>query len=124
MSHFIQVMNLTRRVEHPARIGYCASFGCRLRGLMFRRELPYNEGLLLVELRDSRMDTAIHMLFVPFNLAVFWINHEMKVVDKVIARNWHPIYVPKTTARYILELHPDRWKDYEIGDEVEFKNIT
>ena len=52
---------------------------------MFRSSLANDEGLLLVEARDSRLDTAIHMLFVPMDLAVIWINSKYSVVDTVLA---------------------------------------
>jgi hypothetical protein len=119
----IIVKNLTKQIDQPARVGFCDSFFCRLRGLMFRPRLDHNDGLLLVERRDSRLDTSIHMFFVPFDLAVFWINSEMTVVDKVIARSWRPAYMSKADARYTLEIHPDRFGDYEVGDKVEFKNV-
>ena len=122
MPHPIYIANLSRTLEKPARVGYCDSFTCRLRGLMFRPRLDPDDGLLLVEKRDSRLDTSIHMLFVPFDLAVFWINSDMTIVDKVIAKSWKPAYFPKADAKYTLEIHPDRWADYEIGDKVEFKN--
>ena len=122
MPNPIVIHNLNKPIEKPARVGYCDSFSSRLRGLMFRSRLALDEGLLLVEKRDSRLDTSIHMLFVPFDLAVFWINSKMTVVDKVIAKSWRPAYFPKADARYTLEIHPDRWGDYEIGDKVEFKD--
>lgn len=118
----IFVNNLTRPIQQPARVGYCDSFLCKLRGLMFRRRLSLDEGLLLVEKKDSRLDTSIHMFFVPFDLAVIWINSDMTVVDKVIAKSWRPAYFPKAEARYTLEIHPDRWENYQIGDKVEFKD--
>jgi len=90
---------------------------------MFRSRLSPDEGLLLVEKRDSRLDTSIHMFFVSFDLAVFWINSKMTVVDKVIAKSWRPAYFPKSGAKYTLEIHPVRWEDYEIGDKVEIKNV-
>lgn len=90
---------------------------------MFRTRLLQDEGLLLVEKHDSRLATSIHMFFVPFDLAVFWINSEMVVVDKVIAKSWRPAYFPRAGARYTLEIHPTHWGDYEIGDKVEFKNV-
>ncbi len=89
---------------------------------MFRPRLNLDEGLLLVEKRDSRLDTSIHMLFVNFNLAVFWINSDMMIADKIIAKSWRPAYFPKAKAKYTLELHTYRWSDYEIGDRVEIKN--
>ena len=122
MTKSIIIKNLTNVIDTPAQVGYCDSFLCRLRGLMFRPSLGLDEGLLLVEKRDSRLDTSIHMFFVPFDLAVFWINSDMVVVDKVIARSWRPAYFPKADARYTLEIHPDRWGNYEIGDKVEFQN--
>ncbi|MCE9646247.1 MAG: DUF192 domain-containing protein [Chloroflexi bacterium] len=119
----IHVLNLNKPIDKPASVGYCDSFLCRLRGLMFRRRLAPDEGLLLVEKRDSRLDTSIHMFFVPFDLAVFWINSEMTVVDKVIAKSWHPAYFPKADAKYTLEIHLDRRENYNIGDKVEFKKL-
>ena len=74
--------------------------------------------ILLVGDRDSRPDAAIHMFFVGFDLAVFWISSELEVVDKVVARSWRPAYVPRRPARYVLELHPDHYPDYEIGNKV------
>lgn len=122
MPHPIHIHNLSKKLNKPARVGFCDSFLCRLRGLMFRPRLDPDDGLLLVEKRDSRIDTSIHMFFVPFDLAVFWINSDMTVVDKVIAKSWKPVYISKADARYTLEIHPNRWGDYEIGDKVEFKN--
>jgi hypothetical protein len=117
----ILIQNQNKDVP-PIRGKYCNSFLCRLRGLTFRRELDRDEGLLLVEGHDSRIDTAIHMLFVWFDLAVIWINSDMLVVDKVLARRWHPAYVPKQPAKYILEIHPDRLDDFEIGHKVKWND--
>ncbi len=122
MPNPIFVNNLTKPLSQPARVGYCDSFFYKLRGLMFQARLARDEGLLLVEKRDSRLETSIHMFFVPFDLAVFWINSEMTVVDKIIAKSWRPAYIPKDNAKFTLEIHPDRFGDYEIGDMVEFKN--
>jgi uncharacterized membrane protein (UPF0127 family) len=123
MSHFIFVQNLNQSSVSPARVKYCDSFLCRLRGLTFRNRLELDDGLLLVQgKRDSRVDSSIHMLFVPFDLNVVWINTNMTVVDKVIAKPWRPAYLPAEPARYVLETHPDRWNDYQIGDKVEFKD--
>jgi uncharacterized membrane protein (UPF0127 family) len=123
MSRFIFVRNPNQPDLSPARVKYCDSFLCRLRGLMFRDRLEPGDGLLLVQgKRDSRIEASIHMLFVPFDLNVVWINTDMTVVDKVIAKAWRPAYAPAKPACYILEIHPERWEDYEIGDKVEFQN--
>ena len=118
----ISLENKNRPLPSPLHAIYCDSFLCRLRGLMFRCSLPSDQGLLLVEARDSRLDTAIHMLFVFMELAVIWINSEKVVVDIVLARAWRPAYAPHHPARYILEIHPDRLNEFKIGDQIEFQN--
>ena len=122
MSHPITILNLARPNPAPAVVLFCDSFLCRLRGLMFRASLGRDEGILLVQPRDSRLDSSIHMFFVPFDLAVFWIDNSMNVVDRVIAKSWKPAYFPARPARYVLELNPGRWEDYQPGDQVEFKD--
>ncbi len=123
MPQKIKLKNLSTALNNPASAGYADSFTSKLRGLMFRPRLDLNDGLLLVETQDSRLNAAIHMFFVPFDLAVFWIDSEMRVVDKVIAKSWKPFYMPKTAARYTLEIHPDRFTDYAIGDKVEIEYV-
>jgi len=117
------VHNLNKPALRAARVEYCDSFFCRLRGLMLRPRLARDEGLLLVESSDSRLETSIHMLFVNFDLAVFWINSSLIVVDKVLARAWRPAYFPRVAAKYTLELHAGRQDDYAIGDRVEIKYV-
>ena len=123
MSHFIYIRNLNQPNLSPARVKYCDSFLCRLRGLTFRKQLELDDGLVLVQgKRDSRIDSSIHMLFVPFDLNVVWINSDMTVVDKVIAKPWRPAYLSSEPARYVLEIHPERWEDYQVGDKVDFQD--
>jgi uncharacterized membrane protein (UPF0127 family) len=90
---------------------------------MFRASLPSDQGLLLVEARDSRLDSAIHMLFVFMDLAIIWINSKQVVVDTVLARAWRPAYTPRQPAKYILEIHPSRLNQFRIGDRIEFENV-
>ncbi len=122
MSRYIYINNLTKKLDMPARVQYADEFMSKLRGLMFRPRLEPDFGLLLVGDKDSRLDSSIHMFFVSFDLAVFWINSDMQIVDKVIAKSWKPAYFPKADAKYTLEIHPNRFADYEIGDKVEFVN--
>jgi uncharacterized membrane protein (UPF0127 family) len=122
MPKTIAIENKDRLVEGDLRIKYCDTFLAQLRGLTFRSALGRDEGLLLVGKEDSRLDSSIHMLFVPFDLSVIWINSALQVVDKVLARSWRPAYFSKQPARYTLEIHPERWADFEVGDHVEFKD--
>ena len=122
MPKIITVENHNRTIIEPLQIKYCDTFFAQLRGFTFRSGFARNEGLLLVGSRDSRIDSSIHMLFVSFDLSVIWINSAMQVVDKVLAKSWRPAYFSKQPARYVLEIHPDRWRDFEIGEGVEFKD--
>jgi uncharacterized membrane protein (UPF0127 family) len=119
----IIVKNINRKIGEPAHIKYCETFLTQLRGFTFRTNLLHDEGLLLVGTRDSRLDSSIHMLFVSFDLTVIWINSNMLVVDKILAKSWKPAYFSKQPAKYVLEIHPERWGDYKIGDTIEFHDV-
>ena len=87
---------------------------------MFRRSIHIDEGLVFVYPRDNRMNSSIHMFFVPFELGVIWVNQAGEVVDTVCAKPWRPSYVPQKPASYVIELHPDKLSLVEIGDLIEF----
>jgi uncharacterized membrane protein (UPF0127 family) len=123
MPKIISVHNKNRPIPETLHLKYCDTFFTQLRGLTFRSGISRDEGLLLVGKRDSRIDSSIHMLFVPFDLSVIWINSAMQVVDKVLAKAWRPAYFSRQAARYVLEIHPERWDAFEIGDGVEFKDV-
>lgn len=111
-------MKLTNPVTGKSfSIQYCASFWCRLRGLTFRRSIPPNWGLLLVQARASRLESSIHMLFVFTDLAVIWLDDDFRVVDRTLARTWRPYYAPAHPARYVLELHPEHITDFTVGEQ-------
>ena len=122
MTKYITIQNNNRKIDSLPHIKLCDTFLTQLRGFTLHARLSPDEGLLLVGKRDSRLDSSIHMLFVFFDLAVFWINADQQVVDKVIAKTWRPAYISRQPAQYVLEIHPDRWGDYEIGDTVQFKD--
>jgi uncharacterized protein len=103
---------------HSVRWG--ASFASRLRGFMFRRGVAPDEALLMVEPRESRAGTSIHMFFVNFPLGVVWLNQAGEVVDKVEAMPWRPYYAPRAPARYILETHPAFLDKVVVGDTWAF----
>jgi uncharacterized membrane protein (UPF0127 family) len=118
----IIIRNLSESENHSISADYCSSFLCRLRGLTFRRSILSDYGLLLVFGRDSRLDSSIHMMFVLTDLTIVWINSAFEVVDVILARRWRPLYIPRQPASYVLELHPERLHDFEIGDKVQIRN--
>jgi len=119
-THSVQIRNLSQPGLAPIRGKWCQSFFSRLRGFTFRSSLDYDEGLVLVEARDSRIDTSIHMFFVWTNLAVAWVNSEYEVVDTALAKAWRPYYGPAKPARYVIEFHPNRHGELRPGDRVAF----
>ncbi len=117
----VLVRNLSRPQVHPLIVPYCTSFFCQLRGLTFRIKIASDDGLLLVQRRDSRLDAAIHMICVFTDLAVAWIDSSGVVVDTCLARRWRPFYAPGLPARYVLEMNSERIHDFRRGDRVEFE---
>jgi uncharacterized membrane protein (UPF0127 family) len=102
---------------------WCASWLCRMRGLMFTTRLPQGRGLILVGRADDVANASIHMFGVLFSLGVIWISSKGEVVDCRIARPWR-VYAPRQAARYVLEGLPEMLDDIEIGDELEFIDET
>jgi len=90
---------------------------------MMQPDIDQGTGILLVENKDSRLDSSIHMLFMRFDLAVIWINSSLEVVDVRLARKWQPYLVPACPASYILEIHPQQLSLFEIGDKVEITYV-
>ncbi len=103
---------------------WCDSFGSKLRGFMFKSSLETHEGLVLVEGRDSKLQTSIHMLFVSFDLGVIWVNSAGVVVDTVVAKSWALNYAPQEAARYVIEMHPDLLSQVKIGDRIVFEAVA
>jgi uncharacterized membrane protein (UPF0127 family) len=114
----VLINNKSHPQAAPLRVVVCESFYQRLRGFMFQSSISKDEGLLFIQKSESRIDSAIHMFFVNFDLTVVWINHQNKVVDICLARRWRPFYMPSHKAQMILEIHPGRIKDFCVGDQV------
>ena len=89
---------------------------------MFTRSINDHSGLLIVEHRDSILGASIHMLFMNYDIAAIWINSRMEVVDVQRAQRWRLSYSPKTPARFVLEVHPERWDEFKIGDILHFES--
>lgn len=70
----------------------------------------------------SRVNSAIHMMGVWFDLGIVWLDENRRVVDCRRARRWVSLLAPVRPARYILEIHPERLGEFQIGDEVAVEN--
>jgi len=119
----LQIRNLTRPLTQPLTVRACDDFRCRFLGLMGRGALTANDGLLFRWPREGRVDTAIHMLFMRFPIAVIWLNSTGRVVDLRRARPWLDFLIPRAPAQYVLETHADRLGEFSLGDQIEWHEI-
>ncbi len=103
------------------RVKWCTTFGSKLRGLMFRRSIDLDEGLVLAETRASIAATSIHMFFVPFDIAAIWLDEDYQVVHKVLAKAWRPYYAAPKPAKYVLEGPPALLDRVAIGETLRFE---
>lgn len=101
-------------------VKYCDTFFSKLKGLMFSRELKPDNGIIIVEKNESRMKTAIHMMFMNYDITALWLDKNMVIIDKVLAKRWIPYYSSKKPAQFVIELHKSRFSEYSIGDELVF----
>jgi uncharacterized membrane protein (UPF0127 family) len=53
-----------------------------------------------------------------FRWRVFWLDSQLRVVDKVLAQPWRPAYFPRQPARYVLELHPAYFLLLNAGESI------
>jgi uncharacterized membrane protein (UPF0127 family) len=85
---------------------------------MFTKELNPDQGIILVENTESRINTAIHMLFMKYGITVLWLDKDLVVVDKILAKKWVPIYIPHQPAQYVVEIHQEKFSEFSIGDQM------
>jgi len=115
------IVNLTTGQIIARQVVRCDTFWKRGRGLMFRRRRAIADGraFLFVERHEGIAQTAIHMLFVFFPIAVIWLDGEKRVVDKALARPFRPYYAPCRPAQYYIEGHPSLLERVSPGDRLQ-----
>jgi uncharacterized membrane protein (UPF0127 family) len=107
-----------------ARAKWCKRFACHFRGLMLRRSLPEDEGLLFVFRREAVTETSIHMFFVSFSIAAVWLDSQGRVVDAKLAKPWRPYYAPAKPALYLIEAPPSLLDRVRVGDMLRFDEVA
>lgn len=120
MKH-VNICNLTHPLSIALTANYCNSFWSKFRGYMFKPEIAINEGIILAENHESIVNTSIHMLFMRFDLAVIWLDGDLRVVDKTKAYKWRLFYAPQNKAQYVIEAHLSRFDDFQTNDQVKFE---
>ncbi len=111
--------------KHFANLEVCDTYWKRFKGLMFRRKLNYNDGLLFILPKESRIESSIHMLFVFFPIDALWLDNNFKVVH--IKRNLMPFSLnvtPDKPARYVLEAAAGKFNSIKLGDKFEISGLA
>ena len=60
------------------------------------------------------------MFFVFFPIAAIWLDPSGQVMDAQLARPFRPLYVPRVSARDVLEGPPSLLEQVQIGDTLRF----
>ncbi len=113
------IINKTRGIE-VARARVARSFLSRAFGLMFRRSMRKDEGLL-IEFPAWMKRPRLHSFFMFFPIEVIFIDENFKVVEVGILKPWR-FYTPEHESSYVLEVLEG--KDVEVGDVLEFRSIS
>ena len=116
----IQIINTDDKRE--LYVEECVSFFDKFLGLMFRKQIKINEGIVFLYSNESIVNATIHMLFMRFPITVLWVNSDNTIVDKAIAKPWRLAYAPNKPANIIYELHADVFDEFQIGDKIKQKN--
>jgi uncharacterized membrane protein (UPF0127 family) len=97
----------------------------RARGLMFRRELAPDRGMLFVFEKEGIHPFWMKSTLIP--LDILWLDQGQKIV--FVKENTPPclkepceIFTPSVRARYVLEINAGRVRElgFEIGDGASF----
>lgn len=100
--------------EIPIQTKKADSFFPRLRGLMFKKTLPENEGLLITPCN------SIHMFFMRFPIDAVFLDKHLHIVQlRENVRPW-TIIPPVPPAFSTLELKAGTIKkyDFQIGERI------
>ncbi|MEL7649828.1 MAG: DUF192 domain-containing protein [Sedimentibacter sp.] len=89
------------------------SFKSRLVGLLNKKSINMDEGLLLTDC------SSIHCFFMKFTIDAVYLSKEMKVLYKETVKPWHVGKIVKN-CRHVLELHEGASDNIFVGDVIEF----
>lgn len=95
----------------------------RMKGLMFEERKRFDYALVLEMLKEARLESSIHMMFVFFPIDVLFLNKKKEVVDRVTLQPFTPNYTPKKPAKYVIEMPAGKAKGVKLGSTVRWQEI-
>jgi uncharacterized membrane protein (UPF0127 family) len=112
------------RVFHEERllatkVKPAANFGARLRGLMFYREWPGIDGLLL------HPCDSVHMFWMRFDLSLIYLDADGKIIKLVDRIGPNRIGPTLKNSRYVLEARPGIPSEFglRLGDRLRWEKM-
>lgn len=106
------ILNKTTNEKFDVKITRADTFFKRFKGLMGKKDI--DSAMLFTNIKDS----SIHTHFMRFDIDVYFLDKNMKVIDKATLKPWK-FYKPERQAIYILETKKGKLK-IKIGDCLEF----
>ena len=103
--------------ELVCRARLADTFLSRAIGLMFRRDLPGGEGLL-IRLPGYAEREVIHSFFMRFPIDLYFIDKDMRVVEIATLKPWS-WYRPRNACSYVLEVRAGS-VELKVGEELRF----
>jgi len=95
----------------------------RAKGLMFKKNIEENEGMIFVFKKES--SPKFWMLGMRFPIDMIWIDGKKKIVDITVnadpSLNPRKTYKPKKACKYVLETKANFSKNMKIGKLVNFE---
>jgi len=103
--------------EHCFSVEIAKTKLSQAKGLMFRRELDENKGMLFVFNKESLRSFWMKNTLIP--LDIIWLSQDFVVVDVLTAEPCRSencsSYSPSGSAQYVLEINAGLAKKYSIG---------
>ena len=91
---------------------YADTFFKRFKGLMGKKD--FDHVLVFSNLTDS----SIHTMFMRFEIDVYFIDENRRVLDKATLKPWR-FYKPERQAKYIIETRKGMLK-LNVNDKIDF----
>ena len=104
------ILNETTDEKINIKIENAEGFFERLKGLMGKKN--FENGMMFSNLKDS----SVHTCFMRFEIDVYFLDKNKKVIDKKTLKPWR-FYRPKKQAEYVNETKKDLI-DLKINDKI------
>jgi len=113
----VEIFNISKN-KKICNVKEAKSFFSRAMGLMFRRKLKKEEGLLI----ELSLGKSIHSFFMRFPIDLIFLDENFRVVELTTLNPWR-FYIPKKKVKWVLEVNEGviKEKNIEIGDRLCFR---